>query len=107
MTIKYYFLDGREIKSTDDVKVWAKNFGSNRHVGRDYIGPYMVSTVFLGIDHGWPRDGDKPILFETMIFKDGESGDDKWTERCATYNEAEAMHMRGIEWAMDRNSEKP
>lgn len=35
--------------------------------------PITLSTVFLGIDHGWFNDG--PVLFESMIFggqRDGE-----------------------------------
>ena len=31
------------------------------------IGPYVVSTVWLGVDHGYTRPGP-PVIFETMVF---------------------------------------
>lgn len=37
-----------------------------RHVGSTEIGPYWVSTVWLGLDHGFGRG--PPIIFETMVF---------------------------------------
>lgn len=47
-----------------------------------------VSTVFLGIDHGFGR-GDEPILFETMVFGGKLDGDQA---RVATWDEAEKKH---------------
>jgi hypothetical protein len=40
---------------------------ANRHVGLDQIGPYKVSTVFLGLDHNYSDKG-AAVLWETMIF---------------------------------------
>ena len=43
-----------------------------RRVAKDVFGDVTVSTVFLGIDHGWHG---VPVLFETMVFggvMDGE-----------------------------------
>lgn len=51
-------------------------------------GDVVVSSVFLGIDHGW---GGEPLLFETMIFGGPH---DCYQERCATWDEAVAMHHR-------------
>ncbi len=34
----------------------------------DLPGAVRVSTVFLGLDHGWMLDSDRPICFESMIF---------------------------------------
>ena len=48
-----------------------------------------VSTVFLGLDHGW-MPGTGPLLFETMIFPDGGCS------RCATWAQAEAMHAAAV-----------
>jgi hypothetical protein len=43
---------------------WLEN-APNREVGRDTTaGGAQVSTVFLGLDHGFGR----PVLWETMIF---------------------------------------
>lgn len=36
-------------------------------IGLDHVGPMEISTVWLGIDHNFSRQG-APILFETMIF---------------------------------------
>jgi hypothetical protein len=36
---------------------------------RTRVGGYMVSTVWLGIDHGFGRHR-APVIFETMIFAD-------------------------------------
>ncbi len=46
----------------------------------------VVSTVFLGIDHGW---GDEPMFFETMVF---EGKYDQLQARCPDWDSAEIMH---------------
>lgn len=51
----------------------------------------VVSTVFLGIDHGYLER--KPLLFETMIFGGAH---DQYQERCSTWEEAELMHVIAI-----------
>lgn len=51
-----------------------------------------VSTVFLGLDHGY-RPGDPPIVFETMVFG-GPFDQDQ--ERYATWDEAVAGHARWV-----------
>jgi hypothetical protein len=38
-----------------------------KRVALDEIGPYEVSTVWLGLDHNWTGNGP-PIIFETMVF---------------------------------------
>lgn len=56
------------------MREWMAGFHSMEYkiVAKDEIGPYEVSTVWLGLDHGFafpPRDpGYKPIIFETMVF---------------------------------------
>ncbi len=48
-----------------------------------------VSTVWLGIDHGW--DGGPPVIFETMVF----GGDDE--DDCRRYtSEAEARQEHTV-----------
>lgn len=56
------------------------------------IGNLWISTVFLGLDHGY---NGKPILFETMIFKDGEQYGN--CDRCSTHREALNQHQAAIE----------
>ena len=61
------------------------------------VGPYFVSTVWLGINHNFfHENGDYPIIFETMIFD--ENGDEVGgnTERYSTEEEA----LKGHEFAV-------
>lgn len=61
-----------------------------RRVARDECCGYLVSTVFLGIDHG--LGAGPPVLFETMVFGDGSL--DEHQERYCTAAEALAGHRR-------------
>lgn len=57
-----------------------------RRVARDLIGDAEVSTVWLGLDHGF---GTEPLIFETMIF----GGDKDGTQiRYSTKDEALERH---------------
>lgn len=49
---------------------WVELLGQPEYkrVAGDIIGPYWVSTVWLGLDHGWGV-GDV-LIFETMVFGD-------------------------------------
>src|SRR4030095_16791316 len=54
---------------------WAVYFEKReeRQIRRDHLGQWMISTVFLGLDHGFrhPDETDatyRPVLWETMIF---------------------------------------
>ncbi len=91
----YYVLNGREPEPVDDIQEWAKRFEyDERHIGHDEVGDWIISTVFLGLDHNLGHG--PPLLFETMVF-----GPDDWSgescERCSTYDEAEAQHARMVE----------
>lgn len=54
-------------------------------------GEMLVSTIFLGIDHGFGRGGD-PVLFETMVFGAGCYGD--LQHRYTSWEEALEDHNR-------------
>ena len=71
----------------------------SRRVASETIDGLFVSTVFLGVDHGW---GDGPaILWETMIFADKANDGhplDKEQMRCSGSREqALAMHQKMVE----------
>lgn len=79
---------------------------------RDIIGPYLISTVWLGRDHsfgcffGQENDIDHiPIIFETMIFKDESGYEDIDMKRYSTEEEAfvghEVMVKQVKEWIKD------
>lgn len=68
-----YILDDQgEPVAEPDLFAWAEwlegayRTGS-RHLADDTIGPYRVSTIFLGLDHQFGVGGP-PVLWETMIF---------------------------------------
>lgn len=93
--MRNYILKGKTPVLCDDIMEWAKAFErtSERIVKQtDLPNDVRVSTVFLGLDHSFGTG--EPLLFETMIFG-GEHND--YTERCSTWEQAEAQHERCIE----------
>lgn len=77
----------------------AENGGLHR-VGLDEVNGLMISTVFLGLDHNFLRDGE-PILFETMFFGPGgrcvevSLDDEDCTQlRYCTWEQAENAHKK-------------
>ena len=66
---------------------------ADRTVARDQIGEVLVSTVFLALDHQYGNG--PPLLYETMVFVDGESGEWQW--RYHTRESAEIGHRRVLE----------
>jgi hypothetical protein len=103
-----YILDGHTVVPQPDLKRWGQWMqGANRSVRRTQPRPgVLVSTVFLGLDHSF--GGDKPHLFETMVFinhgKGGNVlGDGVECERTSTWGEAEDAHKRWVEKASDPN----
>lgn len=71
---------------------------SSWRVNDTTIGPYWISTIFLGIDHrhSWSKT-EEPIVFETMI-KHEKDGWLNYQERYCTWDEAKAGHGRAIWW---------
>lgn len=43
-----------------------------RRLGYDQVGPWTISTVFLGMDHNFSLGLPVPILWETMLFPQTE-----------------------------------
>jgi hypothetical protein len=69
---------------------WMADFENHRRVAQDEVGAFRVSTVFLGIDHGFGRS-DRPVLFETMVFGPADDADLECVRYC-TWQEAEIGH---------------
>jgi hypothetical protein len=99
MTDKYILNERGEPVHEDDFEAWTHWFEkANRTVAETGVGPFWVSTVFLGLNHGW--DDAPPILWETMVFDPHKEECD--SDRCAgTREQAEAMH-----WLMVRKWER-
>lgn len=101
----YFKLVGRVVTPTT-LEDWAGSFerDQSRRVALTQVGPWVISTVFLGLNHRFYGDGP-PIVFETMIYTAETFPHDffgrieehsDWTDyqtRCATWEQAEAMHM--------------
>lgn len=74
-----------------------------RRIAETEVGPCRVSTVFLCFDHNFSLRG-RPVLFETMIF--GAAGDDQYTRRYRTWDEAARGHARIVR-ALERRLANP
>ena len=100
-TPEYYKLIGRLPVPVRDRLQWGMWMETaNRHVAQTDVGPLHVSTVFLGVDHGFSSNPDAPpILFETMIFGDDTDGLDHYCDRYASWDEAERGHAAAVEAA--------
>lgn len=75
---------------------WAEFFESQRLVASDHIEGAHVSTIFIGLNHGF---GGRPLWFETMVFS--LTMHDRKTElqwRYETLAEAKEGHARAIAW---------
>jgi len=97
-----YILDGHDPVPEPDIVKWAKWWSKNSRIvarntakmklGGKEIGEITISTVFLGVDHS--LSGDRPILFETMVFGGPIDGE---MDRCSTWEAAEKMHEKMCE----------
>jgi len=86
----YYKLEGKKAVACKMEECFAE-LDENRRVAKDTIGDVDISTVFLGINHGFTER--VPILFETMVFG-GEHNE--YCQRYATWQEAEEGHKRTV-----------
>jgi hypothetical protein len=70
----------------------------SKRVGATTIGDLSVSTVWLGINHGFGPDDTVPIIFETMVFdhRDEPQWDQELT-RYATEEEAMRGHLETLD----------
>jgi len=92
-----YRLEGKECIPMFDCIEWGRWFqDADRIVKRDDLkcgeNAILVSTVFLGLDHGWGEG--KPILFETMVFLNGKQWNTgAFFDRYNGYDEAVKGHL--------------
>jgi hypothetical protein len=88
--MRQYILDGHTPIQAPNPLRWAQWMETaDCHVADTMIGPLRISTIFLGIDHGFGNG--EPILFETMIF--GFDENDSYRTHCRTWDQAERMHV--------------
>lgn len=96
--MRYYDRDGHSVSWL--MGAWLHmNFDYKIVKHTHYKNGTLVSTVWLGMDHGFPIPGIGrriPIIFETMIFPDQAEGDwaEDYQERYATEEQALDGHAR-------------
>ena len=86
----FYRLIGKEVVPCRDLDEWTeKMVDVDPIVARTEVGPFLISTIFLGCDQSAFPGSGPPILFETMILGDFK---DWYQKRYCTWNEAKAGH---------------
>jgi hypothetical protein len=98
---KYYSLNDKH-EVIECSRTWWSNeyedFEKNRRVAKtDIKEGVSVSTVFLGMDHGFGQH-DKPIVFETLVF--GGKLDEEMC-RYSTWEEAVKGHQLMVKACME------
>ena len=94
MRMEHYILKDKKVVKVE-LLVWARWFEDidNRRVAETKFGDVRISTVFLGIDHGFWENGP-PLIFETLVF--GGPLDDTMN-RYSTWEEAEKGHSELVQ----------
>jgi hypothetical protein len=83
MKLAHWIIEGGKVRKGSFAE-WGAFMGcADRRVARTKLGKYLVSTVFLGIDHGF--NSPRPILFETMVFSSHTPPDKKWDHQQRRY----------------------
>jgi hypothetical protein len=81
--------NGPVLASTNEWSRWRETKPEESRIDRTEVGDVEVSTVFLGLDHGWGEG--PPVLFETMTFGgDEDTNECQW--RYTTRAAAQAGH---------------
>jgi len=98
-----YDKDGRRI----DFKEWGRLSDDDdyRRIGLTEIGPYTVSTVWLGLDHSY-MGGGPPIIFETMVFTTSAWEADRSDPDHELLMEIDARRYCTLQEAMDGHVEQ-
>lgn len=92
----YYKLEGK-IPVPATLDDWSQMIERRQHVlWHDEVGDWLVSTVFLGIDHNFSCSGP-PVLFETMIFT---RDNNEYQERTTTWELAREQHLAALARAL-------
>ena len=91
----HYRLDADHNVVPCSLREWCETFEASRQVADTETRFYRVSTVFLGLNHGFHGDGP-PIVFETMTFEQESSVDDSG-EHLIRYNRSVDGDLRAFD----------
>lgn len=83
--MRTYLLEGDVVEECHDIALFFAELYRRdeerpnwREVARDAVptpdGEIVVSTIFLGLDHGRGRATDRPVLFQTIVWGGPEDG---------------------------------
>ena len=99
--IRYYSLDKDNKPVPSTLSEWGAMMNrTDRVLAKTTVGNQEVSTVFLGMDHGF-GEGRDPVLWETMVFSlnkhsgshSGFVGAEEYQERYTSYEAAARGHI--------------
>lgn len=102
----YFDWDGEPIKQWEG---FFKSSYFDTHVAKDIINGYLISTVWLGLNHNFEFDGTPPLIFETMIFEHNSRNQnedclndylDEYIDRYCSYEQALEGHKNACESVM-------
>lgn len=86
--MKIFNRQGEPIDEDTYVTLWTDR--DYKTLKQTSVGPYLVSTVWLGLDHNYGQC-DEPLIFETMVFY-GADREDLELERYSTEDQALKGH---------------
>ena len=93
----WYILDenNKPVASASIIEAatWLDKNPERKAVKQEHINDVRISTVFLTLDHAWPKDDITPVLWETMIFG-GEH--DQYMDRYTSYEDALEGHQKAL-----------
>ena len=98
----WFRLIGRDVAPCANLHEWSRGLlTSERWVGSTNVGPFNVSTVFIGFDHNQTREA--PRIFETMILvnETGFKWNGEYRVHSDTWLDAEQEHKRTIDHAIE------
>jgi len=92
-----YDRDGSPIS----VEEWSRLHNDRQYIriGETTIGNYVVSTVWLGIDHSW--DKGRPVIFETMVFTSSA-----WTADRSDPDRDPLLELDCVRYSTEREARK-
>lgn len=96
MSLAYYDMDGKPITQEE----WVRQYENNTIKQDELPNGYFVSTIWLGLDHGFSHVGPPseriPIIFETLVFGSAKCRREIEGRRYATKAEAESGHAEFV-----------
>lgn len=103
---KWYILDeNNKPVRTNDYGMIEKFLKSDRKItAQTRFRGYEISTVFLGLDHSIPfrSTSNEPLLWETMIFRQGDRSLEEFLCRYPTRKRSIKGHKEAIDWLEDK-----